>query len=167
MQPRSFCMQTFQVAPITITAFIIKKAEPYDQYLILRRCSSHFFGSWQPVTGGIEDGETAWEAALREIQEETDLQPDRFYAGEVVEIYYEVYRNAVVTVPVFVAFIDSPQEVATSPTEHDAFLWLPYEEAFSYLEFAEQRRALTYVHENFIRRKPSELLRIEIPQSVG
>ncbi|MBS4167589.1 NUDIX domain-containing protein [Parachlamydia sp. AcF125] len=159
-------MQAFQIAPLTVTAFIIKKGEPCDQYLILRRCSSHFCGSWQPVTGSIEKGETAWEAALREIQEETQLQPDRFYAAEVVEIYYEVYRDAVVTVPVFVAFIETPQEVTISPAEHDAFLWLPYEEALSYLEFSEQRRVLTHIHENFICRKPSELLRLQHLQNV-
>ena len=40
------------------------------------------------VSGGIEQGETATAAALREIREETGLSPSTFYLADAVETFY-------------------------------------------------------------------------------
>ncbi|HBD83024.1 MAG TPA: NUDIX hydrolase, partial [Dehalococcoidia bacterium] len=45
--------------------------------------------TWQEISGLIEPRETAWEAALREIKEETGLTPYRFYSADFVERFYE------------------------------------------------------------------------------
>jgi len=158
-------MQASTILPLSITAYIIRKGNASFEYLILRRCSKHLFGNWQPVTGNIETHETAWQAALREIQEETQLQPSRFYVAEVVEVFYELYLNAVVTVPVFVAFVDDFQEVITEPKEHDAFEWVSYEKALTILNFAEHKRSMKTVHESFVEQQPNEMLRIYFSKS--
>lgn len=160
-------MQASTVLPLSITAYIIKEDGGSFQYLMLRRCSKHFFGNWQPVTGRIEADETAWQAALREIEEETQLQPNRFYVAEIVEVFYEVYLNAVVTVPVFVAFVDAFQEVIPEPKEHDAYEWVPFEKALTLLNFAEHKRSIKTVHESFIEQQPNEMLRIHFSKEVA
>ncbi|WP_312882971.1 NUDIX domain-containing protein [Rhizobium etli] len=37
----------------------------------MRRTGSTLSGEWCQIAGGIEHGETAWQAALREAKEET------------------------------------------------------------------------------------------------
>jgi dATP pyrophosphohydrolase len=49
------------------------------RYLVIRRRTPYLKGTWQMVSGAVEAGETGWAAALREIEEETGLVPERFY----------------------------------------------------------------------------------------
>jgi 8-oxo-dGTP pyrophosphatase MutT (NUDIX family) len=49
----------------------VYRTEPFE-VLLLRLCPARG-GFWQPVTGSVEPGETAAEAALREAREETGL----------------------------------------------------------------------------------------------
>ena len=41
------------------------------QFLQMRRCHGAMAGTWQPVMGHVEEGETATETAARELAEET------------------------------------------------------------------------------------------------
>jgi 8-oxo-dGTP pyrophosphatase MutT (NUDIX family) len=43
------------------------------EYLLLKRLPDRN-GFWQPVTGGLEEGETRTEALCREIEEETGIE---------------------------------------------------------------------------------------------
>ena len=40
------------------------------------------------VSGGIHPEEKAWEAAIREVKEETGLTPERLYSADAVETFY-------------------------------------------------------------------------------
>lgn len=68
-------------------------------------------GIWCQIARKVEGGETAWQAALRELYEETGLAPDAFYSADICEQFYEADRDAITVAPVFVAFIDSAAEV--------------------------------------------------------
>jgi len=126
-----------------------------SRYLLLRRCEEFLFGTWQMVTGGVESGETAWQAAIREIGEECGFAPDRLYSADCVEIFYDKESNEVVHCPVFAAFVDTRKQVLLSPKEHDAFEWLPMTQAKDRLFFADQKRTLAHVHENFVLKSPA------------
>ncbi len=112
------------------------------------------------VSGAVEAGETGWGAALREIEEETGLVPDRFYSADVLERFYRPDIDCVVLVPVFVGFLDADREVRLS-REHDAFQWIGAEEADRYLLFENQRSAIRHIERRFVREEPTELLRID------
>lgn len=144
------------ISPHCISAYLIHG----QKYLLLRRCSAYLPGTWQMVSGGVHEGETAWQTALREIQEETGIIPDRFYSADAVETFYLTSKDKVTFVPVFVGFIDAAKPVRLSPTEHDRYEWLSYEEAHERLAFAEQRRVLTHIHNYFVLREPQSLLKI-------
>ena len=60
-----------------IEAHIFRLVEDRLEFLLLRRAADEevYPGVWQPVTGRMHEGEKAWEAALREIKEETGLSP--------------------------------------------------------------------------------------------
>ncbi|HSJ54693.1 MAG TPA: NUDIX domain-containing protein, partial [Anaerolineae bacterium] len=51
--------------------------------LLLRRAGEHLPGLWSQVAGGIESGERGWQAALRELAEETGLVPLDFFSGDI------------------------------------------------------------------------------------
>jgi dATP pyrophosphohydrolase len=113
------------------------------------------------ISGGIESGETAPQAALREIQEETGLIPQALYSADAVETFYMQNNDKITFVPVFVAFVEN-LKVSLSPKEHDAYEWLLFENARDRLVWAEQRRIICHIHDTCVMRNPNELLRVEI-----
>ena len=149
------------ITPHCISAYVIAQTGDGPRYLLIRRCGKFLPGTWQMVTGGIETGETAPQAALREIQEETGLIPYALYSADAVETFYMLSSDKITFVPVFVAFVEK-LDISLSPKEHDAYQWLSIDEAPENLAWAEQRRIITHIHETFVMKKPNELLRIEI-----
>lgn len=147
--------------PYCISAYIIHQTDEGPRYLLIRRCGKYLPGTWQMVSGGIENGETAMQAALREIQEETGLIPFALYSADAVETFYMQSNDKITFVPVFVAFVKD-LNVSLSPKEHDAYEWLSFEDARDRLVWAEQRRVIAHIHDTCVMRKPNELLRVEI-----
>jgi dATP pyrophosphohydrolase len=112
-------------------------------------------------SGGIESGETAPQAALREIREETGLIPQALYSADAVETFYMQSNDKITFVPVFVAFVEN-LKVSLSPKEHDAYEWLSFENARDRLAWSEQRRVICHIHDACVIKPPNELLRVEI-----
>jgi dATP pyrophosphohydrolase len=59
--------------PIQVEAIIFRRKGNIVEYLLLKRLPDRN-GFWQPVTGGLEQGETRTEALRREIREETGIK---------------------------------------------------------------------------------------------
>jgi dihydroneopterin triphosphate diphosphatase len=114
------------------------------------------------VTGKINNGEKAYEAAMREVREETGLMLDRLYVADAVETCYMKSTDKIHLIPVFVAFIDSLSvEVKLSLDEHDDYEWVAYDVALDRLAFAEQKRVLAHIRQNFILNDPNPLHLVE------
>jgi dihydroneopterin triphosphate diphosphatase len=96
------------------------------EVLQLRRALGEFMGgSWSTVRGRIEQREKAWQAALRELREETGIVPeaDEFYQLDTVDTFYLAADDTVWHVPGFVAVV--PRDVVvTLNVEHDDFRWI-------------------------------------------
>jgi 8-oxo-dGTP pyrophosphatase MutT (NUDIX family) len=93
------------------------------------------------VHGHIEEGETPVAAALREMREETGLEPRRFFNVSRVEAFYQHRIDEVALVPVFAAFVDPAAEAVPGP-EHDALEWLAPDAAGKRLAWPREARAL-------------------------
>ena len=91
------------------------------------------------VGGKIDPGETAWEAALRELREETGLTVQTFWSLPSLNTFYEWTRDAVSLAPAFAAEVDGAVVLCN---EHDGHAWLSVDEAESRLRWPEQRRLL-------------------------
>jgi dATP pyrophosphohydrolase len=149
------------IKSFSISAYVCRIEDAKGRYLILKRNSSYLPDSWQMVSGKIEKGEKAWEAALREITEETGLIPDRLYSVNKLEQFYEANQNCINLVPVFVGFIDSDQPVRLSP-EHGEYQWVSPDEATNLLCFEHQAETMRFIEDMFVKQKPLEFLRIKI-----
>jgi dATP pyrophosphohydrolase len=109
--------------------FIVRPAntEGAHEFLQLRRAPDDFMGgAWSTVRGKIEEGETAWGAALRELKEEAGIAPREFYQLDTVDIFYLHGDDTLWHCPGFCAIVSQDVKVTLNP-EHDAFRWTPRE----------------------------------------
>jgi dATP pyrophosphohydrolase len=125
-----------------VDVYVLRRTLEGLRCLVLRRAhGGRCPGSWETVHGHIEEGERPWEAAARELKEETGMVPERLYNLSRVEAFYQHRKDEVALVPVFVAFVvpDAPVRLGA---EHDAHEWLDPAEAGDRFAWPRERRAL-------------------------
>ncbi len=149
------------IKSFSFAAYVCKIVDGRARYLNLRRDSLYLNDTWQMISGRIEHGEKALEAALREIEEETGLVPDRLYSTDALEQFYEINQHCINLVPVFVGFVEGDADV-TLTSEHSEYRWLHAEEAERYLPLDQQRSMVRLIEDRFVSKTPNELLRIDI-----
>jgi len=143
---------------VEVCIFTIEKNEPL--YLLLRR-SDHekiYPGIWQFVTGSIEKGEKASNAALRELAEETGMKPKAFWVVPYINSFYDPGWDSVNLMPVFVAEVE-PNKNPVLSAEHEEFEWLPLEKALERLVWPGQKEGMKIVHEYIVKGKQAAALR--------
>lgn len=153
--------QELPIKSFSITTFICKKNNGTGKYLIIKRSSKTLEGNWQMVSGLVEKGEKPWEAALREVKEETGIIPSKLFSANKTEIFYEANQNCINIVPVFLAFADEDTPVKLNPAEHNDYKWITFEEATEYLTFSQQTSFIKYFEEEFIKKEPNKFLEIK------
>ena len=124
-----------------IDVFPFSRTESGLRFLLLRRSTNNSYpGIWQPVSGKLRSGEKAWQAGLRELQEETGFSPLAFFTLDHVSTYYLHESDSLVQVPAFLAEVSLIDPVLNH--EHDTFQWLSLEKAISLASWAPYRKAL-------------------------
>lgn len=131
---------------IEVCIFKLENDRPW--YLLLRRAKNEklYPGIWQFVSGSIENGEKAVDAALREFQEETGMKLKGFWVVPFVNSFYDPDWDTVNLSPLFAAHVGAGDNPRLS-AEHDEFGWIPYEEARRKLVWPGQREGMRIVHE--------------------
>ncbi len=104
------------------------RRSPAVELLQLRRTEGTLAGTWQPIMGHIEPGETAAACAVRELSEEVGLRAGDpallgLWALQGVHPYYLPARDAIMLSPRFAAEV-RPDWSPTLNDEHDAFRWI-------------------------------------------
>lgn len=151
---------TIEICSTCVVVAVIDLTQREPLVLMLKRSpNSTFAGFWALVSGAVEPSETAWQAAWRELAEETGLQPNRLYSANICQQFYVIAENRIEVAPVFVAYLDTPQPVILND-EHDDFRWLPASTAAEQANFPGQRHFLYYLDAEFIQRSPGDFLRI-------
>ncbi len=116
------------------------------EYLLLQRSPGQIYaGVWQGVTGKIKADETAWQAAIRELTEETGLQPIRFWTIDHVNFYYDAAHDRMNAIPVFGAELAAGEPVLSA--EHRDCRWCPVDEAVELLLWEQQKAGLRIFHD--------------------
>ncbi|WP_084174496.1 NUDIX hydrolase [Paenibacillus xylanexedens] len=151
-----------QAVPIRckgVAVVLLKKSLDQYRVLMLKRAGRMLHNEWCYVGGGIEKGEKAWEAALREVHEETGITEVRLYSANQFEQYYSPMEDYIYTAPVFVGYVDESQPVRLNH-EHTEYQWMTFDEAKENAALPGIDNILDFVEKHFARKAPSEWLRI-------
>ena len=157
-------MAEIPIRCFSVSVIVLRQAADTGPEVLLLRRTETLAGTWCQVAGGLEPGETAWQAALRELHEETGLAPTALYSADICEQFYEADRDAVTICPVFVAYVDATAAVEIN-VEHSAFRWVTFAEAIEMVPFAGQRKVLRHVEQEFSDRSPDRHLLIDMAAS--
>jgi dihydroneopterin triphosphate diphosphatase len=101
-----------------------------DEFLVVHRVPSGG-AYWHGIAGGVEEGETFAEAAVRELREETG------FSGEVVSLG-EPFVYDEITVHTFLVDVPAGWEPELND-EHDEYRWCARDEAVELLYWPEPK----------------------------
>jgi dihydroneopterin triphosphate diphosphatase len=128
-----------------VSVFVRRSVPTGPQVLLGHRAEGRYLGgTWQLIAGGIEPGETAWQAAVREAREETGLAVHELYRLSRVTQFYRPDADALCTAVPFCAITDPAAEPTINP-EHTALTWLTPADAAERLMWAVDRENLDEV----------------------
>ena len=140
--------------PIQVQGILFRTINGKAQYLLLKRIKEGF---WQPVTGGIEEGETKVEALKREVREETGIKnivrimKDIHY-HEFWDFFKQEGCRHLFKEYVFGVEISSNKKIVMS-REHSEYRWCGFEEALKLLKWKGNKEALEKLNEILSRQK--------------
>ena len=127
-----------------IDAYVFNRKSKEIRFLLLKRAKTKIYEHlWQGVAGKIEAGEAAWEAAIRELKEETGFEPVRIFVADHVSKFYEAHGDWVNMVPVFGIEVED-EEVKLSD-EHCEFKWVDFNTAHQTLIWSGQKDGIAAV----------------------
>jgi 8-oxo-dGTP pyrophosphatase MutT (NUDIX family) len=125
--------------PIQVEAIIFRRNSNRIEYLLLKRLPERN-GFWQPVTGGVEEGETLTEALRREIREETGIEN---LVRVIEDIYYFEFSDPNLNKEyVYGVEVASTEVVVLDGKEHSEYRWCGIKDALQLLSWKENKEAL-------------------------
>lgn len=116
---------------------------PGPEFLVALR-SPERHGYWNPVAGGVEDGEDPAAAALRELVEEAELADPARFEPIPLELAYTRPEGMRVLMHAFLAEAPPGFEPVLND-EHVEYRWCSAAEADALLTYPEPREAYAYV----------------------
>ena len=127
-----------------IDAYVFNRKNKEIRFLLLKRAKTKIYEHlWQGVAGKIEAGETSWEAAIRELKEETGFEPVRIFVADHVSKFYEAHGDWVNLVPVFGIEVDDEEVILSD--EHCEFKWVDFNTAHQTLIWSGQKDGIAAV----------------------
>ena len=139
-----------------VSCFVVRPAGNSHEFLQLRRAPRKYMGgTWQLVTGGIDEGETAWQAAIRELREETSLAPIELYQVDVVNTFYLASTDTISHSPMFCAIVPC-DAVVNLNEEHTEARWVPRDRIISQVMWPGERTALLEVFREILDGGPAK-----------
>ncbi|MCX8056717.1 MAG: NUDIX pyrophosphatase [Ignavibacteria bacterium] len=142
-----------------IELHIIRIKNNRIKFLLLKRAPNEKYPNiWQMVTGHIRENEKAYEAALRELKEETGLDAEELYSVPVINSVYLSESDEVCLIPVFVCRVNENSDVKISK-EHNEFKWVDAKEAIKLLNWEGQKKSVELICEYWFNER-KKLIRI-------
>jgi len=132
-----------------VDSYIYRNTDAGPVYLMLKRSSRKYYEHlWQGVAGKIEKGETAWQAVVRELEEEIGKKPVKVFVADHIASFYDARKDRIQMVPIFGIEVEN-SEVQLSE-EHSEYKWVSFEEALTLLTWKGQKEGLRTVHDEIM-----------------
>ena len=141
-----------------VAGVALSQIDGETKMLLLKRTKGNY---WCHVAGHIEGSEKAWQAIIREFNEETQIEVKQLYNGQILEQFFEANVNVMQIIPVFVVFCPAEQTVVLN-YEHSEFRWCSLQEACDLVPFPNQREVYRQVWQSFVLNKPHPLFEVDI-----
>ncbi len=133
-------------------------------FLLLKRSVDVIYANqWRMIGGKVQDGETYWQAGLREMKEETGSDPITFWTIPLVNTFYEHQTDTIHQIPAFAAELSQDHNILLNK-EHQNYKWLPKKEVKNYLSWPQQIRLISSVDEIVTEGRILEKWLIDLPQ---
>ena len=131
------------------------------EFLILQRAPTEIYpGLWQMVTGKIENGEKAYETAVREVEEETNLKIENIWVVPNINTFYSSDEDAIYNMPVFAVKVSNNSVVKLS-SEHCNYKWVKSAKAGKLFAWEGQKKSMQVLID-YYRNKKNYLDLLEI-----
>ncbi|MCF8262031.1 MAG: NUDIX pyrophosphatase [Melioribacteraceae bacterium] len=128
---------------------IFRESESDIEFLLLKRSHDEIYPNlWQMVSGKIEPSETAVNAAIRELKEETGLCPVKMWVAPSVNSFYLSLDDSINLVPVFASKVDNNNIIILSD-EHTEYRWVSKDNAKRMLAWKGQRDSVDIIYDYF------------------
>lgn len=119
----------------------------YPEFLILKRSSGKIYANqWRMIGGKVKGGEKSWQAALRELKEETGLLPEKFWVLPSINQFYESSTDTIHSIPAFAGELLYDSAIKLDD-EHSEYNWVKFERIEPYIIWPEQRRLIKLTHD--------------------
>jgi len=130
-----------KITPGVIELFVIRHNGGDWRVLTLQRAADGKRpGSWETVYGKIDAREKPEKAAVRELREETGLEPESLYNVTVSSFYLHATSTIQMCIT-FAAFVSEEADVTLSE-EHQKFEWLSLDDACERFTWPREAHAL-------------------------
>ena len=118
---------------------------PEEREILLLKVEDETVSFWQPITGGIESGESPEEACLREIKEETGLLLDCSNLTSLGDFTVKIDENLTIHKNLFLVLTE--QKAIQISDEHVGALWLSLEKVSSQLYWPSNQATFEIISE--------------------
>lgn len=117
----------------------------------------HGHNYWNFPKGKLETSEKSFQAALREVEEETglgrnDLRFDEYFKTKEGFTFWSRFEKAKVFKIVTLYLAESKKKEIKISREHEGFGWFSYPEAFKLLRHKDSQRVIKQAHD-FLKRR--------------
>ena len=149
-----------------VDVYLFREGGRGIEFLQLLRSREPMLGTWHPIMGHIEAGETASQTAKREMFEEVGLGFEEaalveFFALEQVHPFYIARTDTIVMSPRFAGRVEG----AWTPRlnhEHSAYRWVSIEETAGTFVWPGQHAAIAEIRGHLLTASPArEMLRLK------
>ena len=118
---------------------------PEDGEILLLKVEAEKVSFWQPITGGIESGESPEEACLREIKEETGLLLHRSNLTSLGDFTVKIDENLTIHKNLFLVLTE--QKAIQISDEHVGAQWVALDKVSSQLYWPSNQATFEMISE--------------------
>jgi len=128
-----------------IDLYAYKKEAEKVYFLLLKRSANKIYSNqWRMVGGKVKKHELRWQAAIRELKEETGLRPELFWNVPTLNHFYEHKTDQIHLIPAFAAKVAFKSAVVLD-NEHNDYKWVESGAADQYIFWPEQLRIINCI----------------------